>query len=117
MFRFSDYRKPKVIKVPAPPVYDRSLMSWPLKVTFKAANKEVVAVSRATQLNTVIDVLAEKIKDPTLDAATLVLLTNNFVELQRQYKKLQETFFVGDGRSKRKHRGKKKDGSITDLLK
>lgn len=117
MFRFSDYRKPKIPKVPAPPVYDRSLMSWPLKITFNAANKQLVAIARATQLNTVIDALAEKIKDPTLDAATLVSLTESFVELQRQYKKLQETFFVGDGRSKRKNRGKKKDGNITDLLK
>lgn len=93
-------------------------MSWPLKVTFKQANKEVVATSRAEQLNTVINVLAEKIKDPTLDPAILLELTNRFTELQVQYQRLQDKYFTGDGRSYRKNRGKKlKVGSVNHLLK
>ncbi len=116
-FRFSDYRKPKIKKPPAPPVYDRSLMSWPLKITYRQANKEVVANARAEQLNTVLTILAEKIKDTTIDATILLELTNRFTELQLQYQRLQERFFIGDGRNNRKNRKKnKKPGDVSSLL-
>jgi hypothetical protein len=92
--------------------------NWPLKLTYRATNKNVVAAARAEQLNIALSVLAERIKDPTLDAATLVSLTDNFVELQKQYQRLQERFYIGDGRSYKKNRWKKKkDGSVNHLLK
>jgi hypothetical protein len=94
-------------------------MSWPLKHTYKDTNKETVANARAMQLNTVIEALVKIISNckESEDSATLVSLTESFVELQRQYKKLQEEFFTGDGRSYRKNRGKKKGADLSKLLK
>lgn len=94
------------------------ISNWPLKITYKATNKEVVANARAMQLNMLIEKLNEIINNhPTVDAE-LVSLTECFVDLQHQYAKLQAKFFTGDGRSYRKNRGKKKKaGSITSLLK
>ena len=89
-----------------------------LKVTYKHTNKEIVANARAEQLNAVIEAQLLKIQDPTLDAATLVVLTQAFVDLQHQYERLQKNFFTGDARGYKKNRGKKKkDGSVNHLLK
>jgi hypothetical protein len=92
--------------------------TWPLKETFKHTNKEIVANARALQLNDAIDVLVLRMQDISMSPETLAILGAQLVELQKQYQRLQERFFTGDGRSSRKNRGKKtKVGSVNHLLK
>ena len=94
-------------------------MSWPLNRSFKDTNKEELAHRRVDKLDRAIEALTIYLEEQRLviDPVEADGIGLTLAELHLRLERLQDKYFSGDGRSKRKHRGKKKDGSVTDLMK
>lgn len=90
-------------------------MSWPLNVSFRDGNKETVAHRRAKYLDNAIEALTLQLQNPAIDPVEADGIGMTLAELHLRYERLQDKYFSGDGRSKRKHRKQKKIDA-TDLL-
>lgn len=93
-------------------------MSWPLKETFRDGNKGALALRRVEKLDRAIEVLTKILENPELDVAEADGIALSLSELHLRLERLQEKYFNGDGRSKRKNRkGEKEAKAMKNLLK
>lgn len=90
-------------------------MSWPPKVMFRDSNRDAFARRRAEKLDRAIEALTLLLERVDIDASEAGDLAVSLSELHTIAARLQDKYFNGDGRSKRKHR-KKKEG-VRDILK